>query len=229
MTIDDALVLPGEAPTAAPGWSIGTLRTRLLEVAAAGALAATWMILFWIEPRPDFWIAIGQPFFWLKGLYTAALAAIALGGAVAATRPGASVRPALTAGGAVVAAMAIAAGLEAPGLNAALAAHVFDPGGIAACVFNIVILSAPMLLIIGIGLRGVELERPGLAGLFVGLFSGAVAATVYGVHCQGSTFVFVALWYSVALLACGAIGVATLKLLGRPRSHPIAAAPPSGE
>ena len=68
MTIDDVLVLPDEAPAAAPGWSTATLHKRLLEIAAAGALAAVLLILVWLHPRADFWVAIGQPFFWLKVL-----------------------------------------------------------------------------------------------------------------------------------------------------------------
>lgn len=214
MTIDDVFALPGEAPAAIPAWSTGTLHTRLLEVAAAGALAAVLLVLFWLKPRPDFWVAIGHPFFWIKGLYTVTLAAIALGGATAAARPGASPWPALATGGAVVVVMAAAAAFEAPGLDAAMLAHIFDPGGAFDCVFYVAVLSAPMLLAAGVGLRGVELERPGLTGLFVGLFCGATAASIYGVHCLDSTFLFVALWYTLGVALCGAAGAVGLKLVG---------------
>ncbi|WP_425994843.1 NrsF family protein [Caulobacter sp. DWR1-3-2b1] len=215
MTIDDVLVLPDEAPAAAPGWSTATLHKRLLEIAAAGALAAVLLVLVWLHPRADFWVAIGQPFFWLKVLYTVALAAVALGGATAVARPGVSMRPALATGAAVVAVMALAAAFEAPSLDAAMLTHVFDPAGALACAAYVAILSAPMLLIAGIGLRGIELERPAATGLFVGLFSGAVAASVYGVHCHGSTFLFVALSYTAAILLCGAVGAVGLKLISR--------------
>ena len=67
--IDDALVRTDEAPAATQAWSRGTLHARLLEVAAAGALAAMLLVLLWLKPRPDFWVAIGHPFFWIKGLY----------------------------------------------------------------------------------------------------------------------------------------------------------------
>jgi len=221
VTIDDALVLPDEAPAATQAWSTGTLQTRLLEVAAAGALAAVLLVLFWLKPRPDFWAAIGHPFFWIKGLYTAILAAIALGGATAAARPGAPLWPALVSGGAMVVLMTLAVAFEAPGLDAALIAHIFNPRGAFNCVFYVSVLSASMLLVAGVGLRGVELERPGLTGLFVGLFSGAVAATIYSVHCQDSTFLFVALWYSLGVALCGAVGAAALKLISRrPRPDP---------
>lgn len=221
MTIDDVFALPGEAPAATPAWSTGTLHARLLELAAAGALAAVLLVLFWLKPRPDFWVAIGHPFFWIKGLYTVTLAAIALGGATAAARPGASPWPALATGGAVLAVMAFAAAFEAPGLDAILIARIFDPRGAFDCVFYIAVFSVPMLLVAGAGLRGAELERPGLTGLFAGLFSGAVAATIHSAHCQGSTFLFVALWYTLGVALCGAAGAAGLKLISRcPRPDP---------
>ncbi len=221
MIKDDVLVLPDEAPAAALAWSTGSLQTRLVELAAAGALAAVLLVLLWLAPRPDFWTAIGQPFFWVKGLYTAALAAIALGGATAAARPGAPLWPALATGGALVAVMVIAAVFEAPGLDAALIAHIFNPGGALYCAVYVSALAVPMLLVAGVGLSSVDLERPGLTGLFVGLFCGGVAASVYGVHCRASTFLFVALWYSLAVALCGAVSAAALKLISRfPRPDP---------
>jgi hypothetical protein len=213
VTIDEALALPGEPPLAIRAWSTATLRVRLLEVAAAGALAAVLIILVWLRLRPDLAVAATTPFFWLRGLYTAALAALMLGAASALDRPGSSPRPSLTAAGAVVAAMLLAAGFEAPRLPPSLVAHVLDPRGLLTCIGNIVGLAAPMLLIAGVGLRRVDLERPGLMGLFVGLFCGAVAATVYGLHCQDSTFAFIGLWYTAGIAVSGAIGAGALKLL----------------
>ena len=222
MTIDDALSAPGEPLPAFRAWSTATLRTRLLEVAVAGALAAVLLILVWLRLRPDLAGAAATPFFWLKALYTAVLAVVMLGGADALARPGGSPWPSLATAGAVVAVLAIAAGVEAPRLHAALVTHVFDPGGAVSCLGNIVGLAAPMLLIAAVGLRRVDLERPGLMGLFVGLFYGAVSATVYGLHCQDATFAFVALWYTGAIALCGAVGAAGLKLLhAGPLGEPI--------
>lgn len=220
--IDDALVLPDEAPATTSGWSTATLRTRLLELAAAGALAAVLLVILWLKARPDFGSAISQPFFWIKGVYTTALAGIALVGAGAAARPRASARIALAIGGGLITVMAVIAALEAPGLSAAMVTQVFDPGGGLACLAYVAVLAAPMLLVAGVGLRGVELERPGLTGLFVGLFCGGVAASVYGAHCLGSTFLFVTLWYTAAVLLCGGLGAAGLKLIARrPLADPV--------
>ena len=226
MTVDDALPQAGEPPLVIPAWSTATLRARLTEVAVAGALAAVLLVLVWLRLRPDIATATTTPFFWLKGLYTAALAVVMLGGASAMARPGGSIRPALIAAGTLVAVMLIAAAVEAPRLSPSLVAHVLDPGGLLSGVSNIFSLAAPMLLIAGVGLRRVELDRPGLMGLLVGLFCGGVAATVYGLHCRDSTFTFVGLWYTSAILLCGAVGGVGLWLLHQgpdPLGDPVAA------
>lgn len=221
------LLTPGvEALQATPAWSTGTLHLRLLEVAAAGALAALLLVLFWLQLRPDFWVAIGQPFFWIKALYTVALAAIALVAATAAARPGAALWPAWLTGVAVLGAMVLSAALEAPGLGRAMMVHIFDPTGARNCLTYVVVLAAPMLLVAGVGLRRVELDRPGLTGLFVGLFCGAVSASIYGGHCQDSTFLFVALWFSLGVGLCGAIGAVGLKLIHTsPQTDPLLSHP----
>ncbi len=213
MAVDNALPQAGELPLAIPAWSTATLRARLMEVAVAGAFAAVLLVLVWLRLRPDLATATTTPFFWLKGLYTAGLAVVMLGGASAVGRRGGSIRPALTAAGALVAAMLIAAAVEAPRLSPSLVAHVFDPRGLMSGIVNVFSLAAPMLLIAGVGLRRVELDRPGLMGLMVGLFCGGVAATVYGLHCRDSTFTFVGLWYTGAILLCGAVGGVGLRLL----------------
>lgn len=226
MTIDDALAPPGEPPSALAAWSTATLRTRLLEVAVAGALAAVLLVLDWLRLRPDIASAVATPFFWLKGLYTAGLAMVMLGGASALARPGASIRPALITAAALVAAILVAAAVETPRMSASLLAHVFDPTGLTACLRNIFSLTVPMLIIAGLGLRRLELERPGLMGLLVGLFCGSVAASIYGLHCQDSTFTFIGLWYTGGILLCGAVGGVGLKLLHRgsePLGDPIIA------
>ncbi|WP_233244858.1 NrsF family protein, partial [Caulobacter sp. HMWF009] len=59
--------------------------------------------------------------------------------------------------------------------------------------------------------RGLAPTRPVLAGFATGAFAGGVAATVYGLHCPESTFVFVGLWYSLGIMACAGLGA----VLGR--------------
>ena len=94
-------------------------------------------------------------------------------------------------------------------------AQILNPAAAMGCGLFIALLAAPMLLAAGVGLRGVDLERPGLTGLFIGLFCGAVAASIYGLHCGHATFLYVALWYSLGIALCGVVGAAGMKLTRR--------------
>ena len=79
------------------------------------------------------------------------------------------------------------------------------------CARNILILGAPLTLLSLAAMRSLAPTRPALAGLAAGLFAGGTAATLYGLHCPEATFVFIALWYSLGMALCGALGV----LIGR--------------
>jgi len=213
VTIDDTVAPLGDVEMSAPAWSTATIPARLVEIGVAGALAAVLLVLLWLGVRPDLASAPSQPFFWLKAFYTAALASMALSAATALARPHGAVRPALAVSSALIAAMMIAAAIQATRLEPALLAKLFRPIGIWTCLVNISSLAAPMLVFATWGLRRVELERPAAMGLATGLFCGGVAATVYGLHCPHSTFVFVGLWYTAAIAICGTIGAGALRLL----------------
>lgn len=213
MTIDDATAPSGGMSLSVRAWSAATIPVRLIEIAFAGSLAGVLMILLWQGSRPDLAYAPSQPFFWLKALYTGSLAAVALGATAALARPNMSLRPALAAAAALISAMLIAAAFQAPRLDPVFLAKLLRPEGVWTCIFNIASLAAPMLVFATLGLRQADLERPALTGLASGLFCGGVAASVYGLHCTHSTFVFVGLWYTSAIAICGMIGAVALKLV----------------
>ncbi len=48
--------------------------------------------------------------------------------------------------------------------------------------------------------------NPALAGGVGGLLSGAIGATLYAAHCNADSPLFVGAWYSLAILAMGALG-----------------------
>jgi hypothetical protein len=213
VTIDDTVAPLGDVETPAPAWSIATIPARLVEIGVAGALAAVLLVLLWLGVRPDLASAPSQPFFWLKAFYTGGLAWAALSAATALARPNRDVRPVLAMSSALVVAMLIVAAIQATRLEPAFLAKLFRPVGIWSCLFNIASLAAPMLVFATWGLSRVDLDRPAAIGLAAGLFCGGVAATVYGLHCPHSTFVFVGLWYTTGIAVCGAIGAGALKLL----------------
>jgi hypothetical protein len=225
VTIDDTLVpleVASGARAGAPIWSTATLPWRLAEVAGAGALAGVLMILAWLNLRPDLPVAAVHGFFWIKAAYPAGVAGCALVAAtlLARERPGGGM--ALAAAGAAVCAMLIAAAVQASGMTPTALKALYWPNA-AVCVGNILVIAMPMLALIAAGLRAVDLERPGLTGFACGLFCGAVAATVDGLHCWQETYAFVGPWFTLALLVSGALGAGVGRLMSRFRSRFFAA------
>ena len=51
-----------------------------------------------------------------------------------------------------------------------------------------------------------------MAGFAAGIFAGGLAASIYGLHCPHSTFLFVGLWYGGGVLLTGAVGAGINRL-----------------
>lgn len=222
MTIDETLAPSGGASMGSHTWSAATLPWRLVEVAAAGALAGVLIILLWLDLRPDLPVSATQPFFWIKAAYPAAIAGCALLAAtwLARGRPGAGM--ALAVAGAFASAMLIAGGGQALSMSSAAFNTLMWPNGLV-CLGNILVIAAPMLVLTVVGLRDVDLERPAPTGFACGLFCGGVAATINGLHCWQGTYTFVGPWFTLAMLLSGGIGAVALKLLARRRRRFLAA------
>lgn len=223
MTIDEPLAPVREngasgAGVGAPIWSAATLPWRLAEVGGAGALAGVLMILLWLDPRPDLPVAAAQAFFWIKAAYPVVVAACALVAATRSARGQGGALLALGVASAFAGAMLLSGGVQALGLTWDALATLFWPNA-AVCLGNILVIATPMLALAVAGLRDVELERPALTGLSVGLFCGGVAATVDGLHCWQTTYAFVGPWFSLAMLISGAIGAGVFVVLDRRRAR----------
>lgn len=74
------------------------------------------------------------------------------------------------------------------------------------CVFNMVLLSLPILAALLFGLRYGAPTRPVLAGAGAGLLSGALAAGIYITHCPDDSPLFVAAWFTLAIAIATGIG-----------------------
>ncbi len=68
------------------------------------------------------------------------------------------------------------------------------------CPIYIGLLSLPVLALSLWAVRALAPTRPMLAGAVAGLFSGAVAAFAYGLHCPEVQAPFVAVWYVLGIL-----------------------------
>ena len=185
---------------------------RLAMVAGLGALAALVLVLGWLRARHDLMPAMRGGMFWMKALYTALLGLAGYLAVERLSRPGGSGRRGWILGLSALAAFVVAGLAQAmmsPDIQMTL--RMLRGASWHVCSRNILVLGLPMLALGLWAVRGMAPTRPTLAGLATGLFAGGVAATVYGLHCAENTFTFVALWYSLGVLALAALGA----LIGR--------------
>lgn len=190
----------------------GAPQRALLLTGAAGIAVALALVLGWLGLRPDLGEAVGGMMFWTKAAYTALLSAAFFGAAQSLARPAGSARGTMSVAILVLALFAMIAlwqwfAMTDPTEKVA----ALKGGSWTVCTRNIFVLGAPTTVAALLVVRGFAPTRPVMAGLAGGLFAGAVAATVYGLHCPEATMPFVAVWYSLGVFSCGVLGA----LLGR--------------
>lgn len=79
------------------------------------------------------------------------------------------------------------------------------------CLLFVPMLSIAPLAAILYSIRQGAPENPGLAGAVAGLAAGGIAAAIYAWHCPDDSPLFLATWYSIAVMIATAAGF----LLGR--------------
>lgn len=191
----------------------GIVNRRLLAALVAGGLVTLAIVALGLRCQPLL-AAAHQPWFWMKAAYSGLLA---LAGAVIVRRlsvPGTGVGAAPLAAGVVILAMlAIGTGQI---LSAAPA------GRLALWLGNTWKVCSPLILLLAIpiyacliaALRRLAPTRPVLTGAAAGLAAGALAATLYGLHCPEQAAAFVASWYTLGIAAATLLGaVAGARLL----------------
>lgn len=181
----------------------GVARRLRLSLPPGLGVSALVFALFW-GFRPDLGAVLASAVV-LKTLVPLALAALALGLALALVHPAAPARPVarsllalLVALGATLAVLVAGAGL--PGLSAAL----WTPS-LWTCLVSIPALSLPLLAAMLWAMSAGAPLRPALAGAVAGLVAGAGAATIYSLFCDQDRALFVLPAYgaAIALIALG--------------------------
>jgi hypothetical protein len=75
------------------------------------------------------------------------------------------------------------------------------------CGRNILLVSAAAAVPTFLSARRLAPTRPAFSGFALGVATGGIAATAYGVlHCPESTAAFVATWYTIGIALSGVIG-----------------------
>ena len=161
------------------------LNALLLIGAAAASIAAVTILL---GVRPAMGDILSSPTTWMKGLYTAGLTGAALWLSIRAGRPGADTRIPLAALGAVVGLALLWGGVEL--ITTPSDERLADWLGRTwtVCGRNILLVSAAAAVPTFLSARRLAPTRPGFSGFSLGVATGGIAATAYGVlHCPEST------------------------------------------
>jgi hypothetical protein len=74
------------------------------------------------------------------------------------------------------------------------------------CSPLILLLAIPVYACLIAAVRGLAPTRPALTGAAAGFAAGALAATLYGLHCPEQAAAFVASWYTLGIAAATALG-----------------------
>lgn len=175
---------------------------------ATGLLAAAFLMLTWLGPRPDLATAILTPVFWAKFAFTLLLVIAGYAAARQLSRPGGQLRPAAIAVVAIVALTGLAGIIQIATSAPADVRRLVMGGSALLCPFYIVALAAPIFAITVLVMRRLAPTNLPAAGFAAGLLAGAAGAFVYAFHCTESGLPFITLWYTAGILAAALIGAA---------------------
>lgn len=202
MTTDDLIARLSTGIAPVPRHAAERLLARGL---AAGAAATFVITLVALGLRRDLAAAVLDWQFWAKALYVLALALVTLPLVKRLSRPeGQMGRETLA-----IAAPVLIIALVAIGQWTAAAPPERMPlmmgHSALVCPWLILALSLPLQ---GGTLWAMRRLAPtnAAAGAVAGLFAGAAAAFIYGLHCNETSLVFVALWYTAGIALSTALG-----------------------
>jgi hypothetical protein len=191
------------------------VQRRLLAGSGVGALISIALVLALLGPRPDMNKAMATAMFWLKLAYPLSLAVVAGLAAERLARPAARARgriawlamPLLAVG-------ALAVGQFLAASPASREALVMG-GSARLCPFLVFAAALPPLLGLVWAMRGLAPTRLAETGAIIGLAAGGTGAFAYAWHCTEWGAPFLALWYSLGILAAVMLGALLGPLLLR--------------
>lgn len=188
-----------------------SVRQSLAMALVGGCALSFALLLMTLQFRTDWAEAIAMPMVWIKIGFTVSLAAIGLVAVRRMSTPGLGVGalPFLLAGPVIgVWAVALFGLTRIP--RAEVPGYVFGSTW-SVCPLLIAMLSVPVFICVMRAMRNLAVTRPTLAGGVAGLFSGAVAASIYCLHCPEVSPAFVGIWYVLGILIPAVAGL----LVGR--------------
>ncbi|OOG67482.1 hypothetical protein B0E45_22770 [Sinorhizobium sp. A49] len=191
------------AEDAAVGMRLG----RMLALAVlAGVVASALLLLLTVGVRPNLATAIETARVLFKVGFTLVLAIAACRLVFLVGQPGRSLkaRGFQLAVPLVLLAIAVLSELSVLPSEAWTTSMLGKNAGF--CLFFIPVLSLAPLAGFLFVLKNGAPENPGLAGASAGLAAGAIAASLYAFHCPDDSPLFLAVWYSIAVLVITTVG-----------------------
>lgn len=203
MKTDDLISMLATGDSAVTGPGAGS---RYAMAGCLGAVAATVMLLLILPLRGDLLQALWLPMYWVKIGFVASLAGASLFAVLRLSRPGANLDGiALFLTLPVLAIWAIAA-YTLINAESTERARLFFGDTWTVCPLLIALLSLPVYLAVFRVMQDMAPTRPRAAGFAAGLLSGAIAATVYCLHCPEMGAPFIGFWYLLGILVPAVIG-----------------------
>jgi hypothetical protein len=179
---------------------------RLAVGLVLGVLVSGTAVVLVLGIRPDLHLAMRGTQFWMKWGYTMSLSIAALAMSVHLARPDSGrIRWLWLAAVPVL----VLAGLSAVGLMRTPPGKWLEMWlGHSWMVCPWLVLALAMPIFIGLlwSFRRLAPTRLRAAGAAAGLAAGAVAATVYCLHCPEVSALFVLTWYSLGILLAASVG-----------------------
>ncbi|WP_192182499.1 NrsF family protein [Mesorhizobium amorphae] len=182
------------------------LRSAWWVATAAAAVIAAVVFWFTIGPRSDIMIAMHTMRFLSKFVFTIVLAGTAFALIHALSTPGASTGKAAAWMAAAPLLVLVAVVLELFAVPEAQWGTRLVGSNMMICMGFIPLIGIGPLAIFLWMLRYGAPTRPVLAGAVAGLLAGGLAATFYAAHCVDDSPLFVATWYTVAIIILTALG-----------------------
>jgi hypothetical protein len=179
---------------------------RLAFGLLAGGLCSVAMVALLLTVRPDLDIAMGGFTLWMKWVYAASLAAVAVIAVGRLARPEVrSLRFLWLLAVPILALLSLAA-IELVRTPPGQRLDAWMGSSWAICPWLLLMLSLPVYLGLLWSFRTLAPTRLRMAGAAAGLASGALAAIAYGLHCPESSALFVLTWYSLGIALATGLG-----------------------
>ena len=184
---------------------------------AAGIAAIVAAAVFWISigPRPDIADAAGTVRFLFKFVATLSLFATALWALTALARPGADARAVLPALLVAPSLLLVAVGMELMAIPADQIGPRWLGNNSVVCMTSIPLIGIGPLAVFLLALRHGAPTAPSVSGALAGVVAGGLAATFYAAHCADDSPLFVATWYTLAIMFLAVVGAFAGRVVAR--------------